>query len=101
MTTQQPAWGPFIVMGLIFFIFYFLIIKPQKQKEAEHQKMLKALDKNDEVVTLGGIYGTIINVKDNSVVLRIADTVKVEVEKHAIAGLRKTSTNAAVEPKQL
>lgn len=98
MATQQPTWGPFIVMGLIFFIFYFLIIKPQKQKEVDHQKMLKALDKNDEVVTLGGIYGTIINVKDNSVVLRIADNVKVEMQKSAIAGLRKTSTEIA-EPK--
>ena len=94
MTAQQPTWGPFIVMGLIFFIFYFLIIKPQKQKEVEHQKMLKALDKNDEVVTLGGIYGTIINVKDSSVVLRISDNVKVEVQKNAIAGLRKTESHA-------
>lgn len=99
MATQQPTWGPFIVMGLIFFIFYFLIIKPQKQKEAEHQKMLQALNKNDEVVTMGGIYGTIINVKDNSVVLRVADNVKIEVQKNAIAGLRKTPTDIPAEPK--
>lgn len=99
MTAQQPTWGPFIVMGLIFFIFYFLIIKPQKQKEAELRKMLKALDKNDEVVTIGGIYGTIISVKDNSVVLRISDNVKVEVQKNAIAGLRKASTDVAIVPK--
>jgi len=98
MTAQQPAWGPFIVMGLIFFIFYFLIIKPQKQKEVELQKMLKALNKNDEVVTIGGIYGTIINVKDSSVVLRIADNVKIEVQKSAIAGLKKAPTDKAVEP---
>jgi preprotein translocase subunit YajC len=90
---QQPTWGPFIVMGLIFVIFYFLIIKPQKDKEAAHHKMLKALNKNDEVVTIGGIYGTVINVKDNSVVLRIADDVKIEVQKNAIAGLRKTPTD--------
>lgn len=91
---QQPTFGPFIVMGLIFFIFYFLIIKPQKQKEADHQKMLKALDKNDEVVTMGGIYGTVINVKDASVVLRIADNVKIELQKNAIAGLRKADSHA-------
>lgn len=99
MPTQQPTWGPFIVMGLIFVIFYFLIIKPQKQKEVEHQKMLQALNKNDEIVTIGGIYGTIINVKDNSVVLRIADNVKIEVQKNAIAGLKKTPTDLAVELK--
>jgi preprotein translocase subunit YajC len=98
-TTQQPAFGPFIVMGLIFVVFYFLIIKPQKQKEVDHQKMLKALNKNDEVVTIGGIYGTVINVKDASVVLRVADNVKIEVQKSAIAGLKKTPTDLAIEPK--
>ncbi|MDD5679770.1 MAG: preprotein translocase subunit YajC [Candidatus Omnitrophica bacterium] len=98
-SAQQPTWGPFIVMGLIFVIFYVLIIKPQKQKEVEHQKMLQALNKNDEVVTIGGIYGTIINVKDNAIVLRIADNVKIEVQKSAIAGLRKTPTAVVVEPK--
>ncbi|MFH0840218.1 MAG: preprotein translocase subunit YajC [Candidatus Omnitrophota bacterium] len=99
MTPQQPTLGPFIVMGLIFFIFYFLIIKPQRQKEADHQKTLKALNKNDEVVTIGGIYGTVINVKDTSVVLRIADNIKIEVQKNAIAGLQKTTTDVAIEPK--
>ena len=98
MATQQPTWGPFIVMGLIFVIFYFLIIKPQKQKEVEHQKMLQALNKNDEIVTIGGIYGTIVNVKDTSVVLRVADNVKIEVQKNAIAGLKKAPTDKAVEP---
>ncbi len=100
MAPQQPALGPFIVMGLIFFIFYFLIIRPQRQKEADHQKTLKALNKNDEVVTIGGIYGTVINVKDTSVVLRVADNVKIEVQKSAVAGLRKTTTEAAAITKE-
>lgn len=100
MTPQQPTLGPFIVMGLIFFIFYFLIIKPQKQKEVDHQKMLKKLDKNDEVVTIGGIYGTVINVKDSTVTLRISDNVKIEVQKNAIAGLRKTSADAPIITKE-
>ena len=77
---------PFI---FIFIIFYFLLIRPQKTKEQEHRKMLEKLDKNDEVVTSGGIHGTIVNVKETSVVLRIDDNVKIEVEKSCISYVMK------------
>ena len=87
---QRPPMATHLVfIGLIFLIFYLLIIKPQKQKQLQHQKMMQSLKKNDEVITIGGIYGTIINVKDKSVVLRIADNIKLEVQRSAIAGLRK------------
>ncbi len=75
---------------LIFGVFYFLIIRPQKQKQVEHQKMVQALKKNDEVITIGGIHGTVVNVKDAAVILRIADNVKIEIQKSAIAGLKKS-----------
>jgi preprotein translocase subunit YajC len=81
----------------IFVIFYFLIIKPQKTKDKEHKKMLAALAKNDEVVTSGGIYGTIVNVKDKTVILRIDDNVKIEIEKNCIAYVKKTQ-GAIKEP---
>ncbi|MDD4939078.1 MAG: preprotein translocase subunit YajC [Candidatus Omnitrophica bacterium] len=74
---------------LIFIIFYFLLIRPQKSKEKEHQKMLAALNKNDEIVTSSGIHGTIVNVKDKSVTLRIDDNVKIEIEKNAVAYVKK------------
>jgi preprotein translocase subunit YajC len=76
-------------MILIFIIFYFLLIRPQKTKEKEHQKMLEGLNKNDEVVTSGGIHGTIVNIKDKSVILRIDDNVKIEIEKSCIVYLKK------------
>ena len=69
---------------LIFVVFYFLLIRPQKTKEKEHQKMLGNLAKNDEVVTTGGIHGTIINVKDKTITLRIDDNVKIELKKMAL-----------------
>jgi preprotein translocase subunit YajC len=69
----------------IFVIFYFLLIRPQKTNDKEHQKMLCGLDKNDDVVTSGGIHGTIVNLKDKSVILRIDENVKVEIEKNCIA----------------
>jgi preprotein translocase subunit YajC len=74
---------------LIFVIFYFLLIRPQQTKEKEHQKMLKGLDKNDEVVTSSGIHGTIVNVKDKSIILRIDDNVKIELEKNCVAYVKK------------
>jgi len=77
---------PFI---FIFIIFYFLLIRHQKTKDQEHRKMLEKLDKNDEVVTSGGIHGTIVNVKEKSVVLRIDDNVKMEVEKSCVAYVKK------------
>lgn len=85
---QAPQVNPLVQLFpliIIFVIFYFLLIRPQKQKEKEHQKMLKELNKNDEVVTSGGIHGTVINVKDKTVILRIDENVKIEIEKSCIA----------------
>jgi len=74
---------------LIFVVFYFMLIRPQmkaqKRKEKEHQNLISALAKNDEVVTTGGIHGVVVNVKDKTVVLRIDENVKMEVEKNCIA----------------
>jgi preprotein translocase subunit YajC len=79
---------------LIFGIFYFLVIRPQqkrqRQQQQERDNMLKALKAGDKVITTGGIYGTIIAVKekDDTVQLRIAQSVSVEILRSAIAGLQ-------------
>lgn len=74
----------------IFIIFYFLLIRPQRAKEKEHQKLLSNLNKNDEIVTNSGIHGTIVNVKDKTIILRIDDNVKIELEKNCVAFVKKT-----------
>ena len=74
---------------LIFVVFYFLLIRPQKKAQDEHKKMIASLKKNDEVITSGGIHGTIVNVKDNSVTLKVDDNVKVEVQKHSISTMKR------------
>ena len=74
----------------IFIIFYFLLIKPQQKKQQEHAEMVKKIKKNDEVITNGGIHGTIVNVKDNSLVMRVDDNCKMEVQKSSVAVLKKT-----------
>ncbi len=80
----------FIPIILIFIIFYFLLIKPQQKIKKEHEKMIANLKKNDEVVTTGGIHGTIVNVKDTTLVLKVDENVKIEIDKSAVAYLKKS-----------
>jgi len=76
----------FLLIGVIF---YFLLIRPQRMEEKKRQELLSKLGKNDEVVTSSGIHGTIVNVKDKTVILRIDDNVKVEMEKAAVVTVIK------------
>ena len=66
-----------------------MLIRPQKSKDKVHQKMLAGLNKNDEVVTSSGLHGTIINVKDKTIILRIDENVKIELEKSCVAYIKK------------
>jgi preprotein translocase subunit YajC len=75
----------FLPMILIFFAFYFLLIRPQRQKQKQHEKMVQALEKGAKVKTTGGMFGTITGVKDDCFVIRIAENVKVEISKEAIS----------------
>ena len=77
---------------LMFAAMYFLLIAPQRKKQKEHEKMLAALGSGDEVITTGGLYGTITSVKDDRFIVRIGDNMKVEVGKGFISTVvKKTS----------
>ena len=89
--TPNPLFNMLPVV-LIFIIFYFLLIRPQKKTQDEHKKMVAGLKKNDEVVTSGGIHGTIANVKDDTVTLKVDDNVKVEVSKNSIAVMKRKAS---------
>jgi preprotein translocase subunit YajC len=79
----------FMPLILMFLIFYFLLIRPQQNKQKEHEKMVSQLKKNDEIITTGGIHATIVNVKDNTYIVRVDDNVKIEISKSAVATLKK------------
>ncbi len=79
----------FVPFIFIFFIFYFLIIRPQQKKQKEHEAMVSGLKKNDEVVTSGGVHGTIVNVKEKTFVVRVDENTKIEVDKHSITRVEK------------
>ena len=90
---QPTAVNPllnFLPLVIIFVIFYYLLIRPQKLSQREHQKMIQNLNKNDEIVTTGGLHGTIVNIKDKTIILRIDENVKVEIEKNCVAYLKKS-----------
>lgn len=79
---QPPsAWVQILPMVLLFGAMYFFMIAPQRKKQKEHEKMLKSLESGDEVVTTGGIFGTITNVKEDRFVIRVSDNTKIEVGK--------------------
>ena len=73
--------------GLIIGVFYFLIIRPQNKKQKETKQMLSALKKNDKVVTIGGVRGTVVSVKEDTVVVRVAENVKMEFSKSAVSNI--------------
>lgn len=85
--------GQFLPIILLFVGMWFLIIAPQRKRQKQHEQMLAALQSGDEVVTTGGIFGTITNVKEDRFVIRIADNTKIEVGKSFIHS--KISASAA------
>ena len=89
---MNPVQSQLIAIVLIFVVFYFLLIRPQKKVQEEHKKMIAGLKKNDEIVTSGGIHGTIANVKDVTVTLKVDDNVKIEVQKSSIASIRRKAS---------
>ena len=89
-----PQGGGLQMMGtmvLIFVLFYFMLIRPQRRQQKEHQSKLAALKSGDEVVAAGGIHGLITNVSDRVVTLKIADNVKIRVEKASVLTILKKS----------
>jgi preprotein translocase subunit YajC len=75
-------------MIMMFAIFYFILIRPQQKKQKEVQKLLDDLKEGDNVVTLSGIHGTVKKLKDDIVILQIADNVKIKINRTSIAALK-------------
>jgi preprotein translocase subunit YajC len=78
---KSNPWMPLIMIGLFFLAMWFLLIAPQRKQQKEHEKMIKALKPGDRVITSGGIYGTIQQVKSDRLVVKIDDNAHVEVAK--------------------
>ena len=91
---QMPGGGIgsfFVPLIFIFVIMYFVMIRPQKKRQEQQQKLVTSLKTGDRVVTNSGIHGLISNVKENTVLVKVADNVKIEMDKAAIATVLKDS----------
>lgn len=86
---QMSMFANLLPLALILAIFYFILIKPQQKQQQEFKKMIERLQKNDQIVTMGGIHGTIVNVKEKTFVVRIDDNTRVEIDKSAVARVEK------------
>lgn len=84
-----PPWTFFITMGLMFVMFYFLLIRPQTKARKDHEKLVASIKSGDRVVTNGGILGSVANVKEKTVLVKVADNVKIEVLKSAITSITR------------
>jgi preprotein translocase subunit YajC len=81
---------PIIMLGIVFVIMYFVVLRPQSKEAKKHQEMLKGLKKGDKVLTAGGIYGVVIGISDaeSKIVVRIDENTKVEIAKAYVVGVK-------------
>ncbi len=91
---MQPQPNPLLNLlpiAAIFLIFYFLLIRPQRQEHRAHEKMLSELKKGDKILTSGGLYGTIVGLKGDDLEVRFGENVKLFVARSAVAKLVSAS----------
>ena len=94
---QGSLMGMLFPLALFVVIFYFFIIRPQRKRQKAQDNLLTSLTRGDQIVTIGGFYGTIREVKDDSLVLEIADGVKVRILKSAVATKKASAAQAQKE----
>ncbi len=83
---QGGGFGSLLILFLpLLLIWYFLLIRPQQKKEKEKQKMLSGIQKGDKIMTIGGIFAQVIQIKDNRIIIKIADRTQVEISKTAVS----------------
>jgi preprotein translocase subunit YajC len=83
-----------VMFSLIILIFYFMILRPQQKSQKERQKMLDNVQKGDKVV-VAGLHGTVVGLEDKTVLVQVADNVKLKYDRSAISAVIRTSTETA------
>ena len=85
-SAQQPGWIQILPFALILAIFYFLILLPMKRRQKKVQEFQESLKVGDKVITTSGIFGQITRVNDRSIQLQVAERVRIEIARSAVAG---------------
>jgi preprotein translocase subunit YajC len=89
--------GPLIFLAAMAAVIWFLLIRPQRQRQAAHRELMSELAPEDEVVTVGGMFGTVRSIADDHVVLEIAPGTNVRVAKQAVTGVLRKEEESASE----
>jgi preprotein translocase subunit YajC len=92
-------WGTLIPLILMFVVFYFLLIRPQQKRQKERMAMLNALKKGDKVITIGGIHGTIVDLTDDRVTLKVSDNTRLVFERSSVNSV-VTDEDASAEKEE-
>lgn len=92
-STSANPYGQFILLGGIMIVFYFFMIRPQQKKQKEQKKFRESIKTGDDVVTIGGLYGKVVQVNDDSIVLDVDRGVKLTFTRDAIS--QESSAKAA------
>ena len=100
--TAAGGMGSSIIMLVVMLVvFYFMLIRPENKRKKEAEEMRSSVKTGDKIVTIGGITGTVVNVKDSRIVLETgADQVRIELEKWAISSNETAAENAKAEAKK-
>ena len=80
--------GSLLPLLLMFLVFYILLIRPQQKRTKQHKELLNSLQKGDEVITSGGLFGKVTGITENVVTLEVADKVRIKVQRGNISGLK-------------
>jgi preprotein translocase subunit YajC len=91
-TPQGGGFASFIPLIILIVVFYFLLIRPQQQKVKEHNNMVNALQKGDEIVTTGGLLGRITEMGDNFLQIQIAQNTEVKIQRQAVSAVMPKGT---------
>mgnify|MGYP006367623739 CR=1 FL=1 len=97
---QQSGWMSMLMIVLIFVVFYFFMIRPQSKRQKEIRKFQDQLESGNKVITSGGIYGKVKDVKENIVVIEVADNVRINVAKSMVFASPEDAPTQTQEPQK-
>lgn len=92
---EQNGWSSILMIVLMFVVIYFFMIRPQQKRQKEIKKFRDSIKTGDKVITAGGIYGKVKDVKDTTILLEIADNVRITIDKNSVYANAVDSNSAA------
>jgi len=89
MPADANPFSQLFPFALVMLIFYFIVIRPEQQKKQQLKKSINELQKNDQIVTVGGIHATVVTVKEKTLIVRVDENVKIEIDKEAVSTVKQ------------